>query len=108
MLISILRLPSVFHTNSVDTVLYNRGGLRISTGFDGLAGDFVRIAVSRLDMNQFKLIENRKVEEKGILLLRGRTGYMKGIRLYITGTKAGYAYIPIKYVFGDLSQQTTN
>jgi len=103
MLINVLRLPSILKNNSVDIPMFNKFGNRISTGYECIDGEYVRIPISKLDNANVVCIENNFAEKQGMLRLATKDRLIKKIIVYITGTKAGYVYIESKYLYGLLS-----
>ncbi len=102
MLINVLKLPIMLHDNRGDVAMFNKFGNRVSTGYDDIEGDYVKISLSRLDNANLICVENKECEADGIFVLKTKDGLLKKIKLYINGDRAGYAYIESKYLFGIL------
>lgn len=100
MLINVLKLPIKLHLNCGDTAMFNKFGNRISTGYERIDGEYVVVPVSKLDNANIHCMEDHELEKKGMLVLKSKDRIIKKMILYITGEKAGYAYIHYRYLYG--------
>lgn len=103
MLINVLKLPNILKERKEDIAMFNKFGNRISTGYEDIDGNYVKIPIGKLDNANLICIENKFAEKQGMLRLMTKDRLIRKIIVYITGSRAGYVYIESKYLYGLLS-----